>query len=185
MARRFRRTIEVVYRVFVSHSSRDKVSAVALARWLKTSEPSLNGEIFLDVDPDTGMTPGARWKSELTRAVDRCEAVICLISLDWEDSVECLLEFRYAESLNKRIFCARIDPRSNGEKVREWQIVDLFPDGQPATVEVPTENGCAAVIFARDGLDLLMRGLREAGIGAEFFDWPPPDQPDRAPYRGW
>jgi hypothetical protein len=31
----------------------------------------------------------------------------------------------------------------------------------------------------------LHRGLRKAGIGAEHFVWPPPGDPDRAPYRGW
>ena len=27
-------------------------------------------------------------------------------------------------------------------------------------------------------------GLRTLGIAAEYFPWPPPDDPDRAPYRG-
>ncbi|MRH92380.1 TIR domain-containing protein [Nocardia sp. SYP-A9097] len=174
-----------MYRVFVSHSSRDRTSAVALTRWLTENEPSLSGEVFLDVDPETGIAPGTRWKSELVRAVDRCEAVICLISSEWEHSAECLAEFRHAESLNKRIFCARIDPRVRGEKAREWQFCDLFSDGHSPVITVASENGEAPIIFADNGLQRLLRGLRETGIGAEHFLWPPPDDCGRAPYRGW
>ncbi|MFI6365831.1 TIR domain-containing protein [Nocardia sp. NPDC050630] len=169
----------------MSHSSQDKVSAVAITRWLTENEPSLSGEIFLDVDPETGIVPGIRWKSELVRAVDRCEAVICLISPEWEKSTECLAEFRHAESLNKRIFCARIDPRARGEKAREWQFCDLFSDGRSPVITVTSETGSAPVVFATDGLHRLLRGLREAGIGAEHFAWPPPGDCRRAPYRGW
>lgn len=174
-----------MYRVFVSYSSRDRVSAVAVTRWLTENEPSLSGDIFLDVDSRTGIAPGNRWKSELVRAVDRCEAVICLISPEWEQSAECLAEFRHAESLNKRIFCARLDPRARGEKARDWQFCDLFPDGHSPVTTVAPENGGAPVVFASDGLHRLLRGLRDAGIGAEHFPWPPPGDCGRAPYRGW
>ncbi|WP_433623975.1 TIR domain-containing protein [Nocardia sp. CA-120079] len=169
----------------MSHSSRDNVSAVAITRWLTENEPSLSGEIFLDVDSETGIAPGIRWKSELVRAVDRCEAVICLISPEWENSTECLAEFRHAESLNKRIFCARIDPRARGEKAREWQFCDLFTDGHSPVITVASKNDGASVVFATDGLQRLLRGLREAGIGAAHFPWPPPGDCGRAPYRGW
>jgi len=119
-----------MYRVFLSHSRRDNSAAQAVFQWLTEAEPSLKGEIFLDVNPQTGFAPGVRWKSELARAVDRCEAVICLISPHWEASGECVAEARLAESLNKRVFCARIDPAAQGDRVREWQICDLFTDGR-------------------------------------------------------
>ena len=35
------------------------------------------------------------------------------------------------------------------------------------------------------GLQRLLDALRALGIGAEHFPWPPPGDPDRAPYRGW
>ena len=174
-----------MYRVFVSHSGRDKAPAEAVTRWLIKNEPSLRGEIFLDVDPQTGIAPGTRWKCELVRAVDRCEAVICLISPHWEKSPECVTEFRLAESLNKRVFCARLDPTAHGEKAREWQICDLFPDGGGQVTTVASGNGGAPVVFSTEGLQRLLRGLRDAGIGAEFFPWPPEEDPTRAPYRGW
>ncbi|WP_330252848.1 TIR domain-containing protein [Nocardia sp. NBC_00565] len=154
----------------MSYSSRDRGWAVAVRQWLIEHDPGLEGEIFLDVDPQTGIAPGVRWKAELARAVDRCEAVICLISPHWEKSHECATEFRLAEALNKRIFCARLDPQAGGTIAREWQFCDLYADDGR---------------LDEDGLRRLSRGLREAGISAEYFPWPPPDDPERAPYRGW
>ena len=49
---------------------------------------------------------------------------------------------------------------------------------------VESDDG-TPVNFSTDGLKRLLRGLREAGIGAEHFPWPPPNDPGRAPYRGW
>ncbi|MGW3541435.1 nSTAND1 domain-containing NTPase [Nocardia niigatensis] len=173
-----------MYRVFLSHSRRDNAAAQALFRWLNGVDPSLKGQIFLDVNPETGIAPGVRWKSELSRAVDHCEAVVCLISRNWEHSHECLTEARLAESLNKRVFCARVDPAAQGRQVREWQICDLFPNGDNGVTTVNDDNG-EPVDLATEGLARLLRGLHDAGIGAEHFPWPPPDESTRAPYRGW
>src|SRR6185436_11713507 len=41
------------------------------------------------------------------------------------------------------------------------------------------------VVLARVGLQQLLDGLHTVGIAAEHFRWPPPHDPDRAPYRGW
>ena len=38
--------------------------------------------------------------------------------------------------------------------------------------------------FRERGKDLLPLGLDRAGLDAKTFSWPPPDTPDRAPYRG-
>ncbi|NMR28105.1 nSTAND1 domain-containing NTPase [Crystallibacter degradans] len=170
-------------RVFLSHSSRDSLQAIALKRWLVEQVPGLEDEIFLDLDPYTGIAPGERWKEALRRANERCEVVICLISAHWESSRECLTEYRTAENLGKLILCARLEPVES--ITREWQRCDLFGDG-PAT-EIPIEaNGTAGVVvFRTEALQQLRRGLRKAGIGAEHFAWPPSSDPDRAPYRGW
>ena len=86
-------------RVFLSHSSRDSRQAVAVKAWLIEQEPGLAEEIFLDLDPHTGIRPGERWRQALQQANTRCEAVICLLSKHWEASRECQTEFRYAENL--------------------------------------------------------------------------------------
>ena len=92
----------------LSHSSRDNRQAVAVQKWLIEQEPGLAEEIFLDLDPHTGIQPGERWRQALQQANTRCEAVICLLSKNWEASSECKTEFRYAETLNKTIVVARL-----------------------------------------------------------------------------
>ncbi|MGW2660143.1 nSTAND1 domain-containing NTPase [Nocardia tengchongensis] len=169
-------------RIFLSHSSRDNRQAIALKAWLVAQDPALADEIFLDLDPDTGIAPGVRWKDALVRATSRCEAVICLLSEQWDSSPECRTEVRTAENLNKRIFAARLEPFVSRESTRDWQQCDLFPTGP--TTSIPIAGG-PPVEFATEGLRRLWRGLREAGIGAEYFEWPPPGDPGRAPYRGW
>ena len=54
-------------RVFLSHSSRDSRQAIAVKAWLIEQEPGLAEEIFLDLDPHTGIHPGERWKQALNQ----------------------------------------------------------------------------------------------------------------------
>ena len=172
-------------RIFVSHSSKDNRQAQALRAWLVAQDPPLANEIFLDTDTDTGLQPGVKWKSELVSANSRCEVVICLLSNSWEASPECLAEYRTAENLGKQILCARLQD-GTGAHTSEWQYTDLFADGLPDTdVETVAATGGAPVVFAKAGLHRLREAIRGAGISADNFVWPPPAQPDRAPYRGW
>jgi TIR domain len=78
-----------VSRVFLSYSSWDSRQAVAVKASLIEQEPGLAEEIFLDLDPPTGIRPGERWRQALQQANSRCEAVICLLSKHWEASREC------------------------------------------------------------------------------------------------
>ena len=124
----------------MSHSSRDNRQAVAIKQWLIEQEPGLADEIFLDLDPHTGIRPGERWRQTLQQANARCEAVICLLSKNWEASRECQTEFRYAENLSKTILCARLEPVSDTNITSEWQRCDLFPDhGPPTEVDIGDE----------------------------------------------
>jgi WD40 repeat protein len=169
-------------RIFVSHQRLDQREAVALKQWLIEHDPALRDEIFLDVDPVTGILPGVRWRDELKRAANRCEAVICLLSAHWEASAECRAEFRTAENLNKVIFCARLQPDVGEDFTSEWQYCDLFGGENTVTVDIGENE---PVLFNGDGLRRLTTAIERAGIGAASFRWPPADQPDRAPYRGW
>ena len=167
-------------RIFLSHASADDRAAIALKRWLAEQNPRLANEIFLDLDPDAGIRAGERWAEALRRANARCEAVVCLLSKQWESRVECLTEYRTAETLNKRVFCARLEP-DTGSKTSAWQWCDLFGDGPTTRVDIGDSD---PVGFATRGLYRLRDGIRGAGIGADSFVWPV-DEPDRAPYRGW
>ena len=120
-------------RVFFSHSSRDSRQAVAVQKWLIEQQPGLAEEIFLDLDPHTGIRPGERWRQKLQEANARCEAVICLLPKQWEASRECHTEFRYAENLGKTILCARLEPLADTNITSEWQRCDLLPDHGPTT----------------------------------------------------
>ena len=64
-------------RIFLSHSSSNNAQALALAAWLEQQGWS---DYFLDIDEDRGIAPGERWMAALTGAVDRCEAVLFLVS---------------------------------------------------------------------------------------------------------
>ena len=151
-----------------------------MRRWLERRDDSLKNDIFLDLDG--GILPGKRWKDALRQAVTRCEAVVCLLSPNWERSHECVTEYRHAESLNKPIFPVRLHPSTGTEITGDWQWVDLFGDGPATTIDV--DDG-EPVAFLSAGLDRFWRGIDAAGIGAESFRWPPPNDPDRVPYRGW
>ena len=170
-------------RVFLSHSSRDTRQAIALKRWLEQAEPGLAGEIYLDVDPETGIGTGMRWTEALWQVNARCEAVICLLSRNWAASAECHAEYRQAEGMHKPIFCARIEPFTEDDVTRAWQSCDLFGDGPAA--EVVIDGDGQPVRLQLDGLHRLLRGLRAVGIGADSFAWPPAADPGRSPYRGW
>ena len=67
-------------RLFISHSSRDNVSAKAFKQWLGRHGWS-DEDVFFDLD-DIGA--GERWKEALRKASTRCEAVILLVRGDGE-----------------------------------------------------------------------------------------------------
>jgi hypothetical protein len=52
-------------RIFLSHSSRDNDSAVALRDWLAAQGWD---DVFLDLDPQRGIAAGDRWE----RALNQC-----------------------------------------------------------------------------------------------------------------
>src|SRR5690349_5707126 len=155
-------------RVFLSHSSRDNRQAVAVKAWLIEHEPGLADDIYLDLDPHTGIRPGERWKDALKKANARCEAVICLLSTHWLASRECEVEFRYAETLHKAILCARLEAVPDANITSEWQRCDIFPSHRP-TADVDIADGADPVVLDRVGLQQLWDGLRNVGIDAEHF----------------
>jgi hypothetical protein len=86
-------------RLFISHSSKDNVAALAVKQWLAGTD-WLAEDVFLDLD-DIGA--GERWKDALRNANTRCEAVILLASPDALSSPECIAEVRKAEDYGKGV----------------------------------------------------------------------------------
>jgi hypothetical protein len=174
-------------RIFLSHSSSNNAQALAVAAWLEQQGWS---DYFLDIDEDRGIAPGERWMAALTGAVDRCEAVIFLVSPAWRNSKYCFAEFFEAKKLGKRIFGVIVEPIALADlpeqMTAEWQVCDLTHAGDPVPFNVarapmvpPSE-----VTFPRAGLEALGRGLRKAGLDASTFVWPPEGDPERSPYPG-
>jgi TIR domain len=171
--------------LFISHARANNAAAIALRDWL--NEQGYD-EIFLDIDPAGGLTPGERWQEALKAAADRCEAVLFLISPAWLASKWCLAEFLLAKSLHKRIFGVIIDPvpieHLPSEMVGEWQICELVGAERFRNFDVSLGATRQTITFREAGLDLLRRGLERAGLDARTFPWPPRAEPTRPPYRG-
>lgn len=169
-------------RIFLSHSSQDWREAVALKQWLGSQQPELANEIFLDIDPQTGLRPGEHWAAQLVTSNTRCEYLICLVSKKWADSRECQVEYRTAEGFGKRILVARLEDAGDGDITGHWQRCDLFADGDKTEIEV---SGGPPVPFNSAVLDKIKKDVEGTGVGPEGFVWPPKVDPTRAPYRGW
>jgi formylglycine-generating enzyme required for sulfatase activity len=177
-----------VSRIFLSHSSENIAEAVALRDWLATN--GWKDEIFLDIDPQRGIAAGARWERSLNEAALRCVAVLFLVSKAWLGSSWCRKEFHLAHRLNKRLFGLMIEDLPVAELPAElagtWQIARLAAGRDHVMLQVilPVTQEEAYVTFSAEGLQRLKLGLGEAGLHAKHFDWPPPSDPNRPPYRG-
>src|ERR1700741_2002673 len=171
-------------RLFLSHSSANNAEAVALRNWLATEGWS---DVFLDVDPESGIAAGQRWERALIEAASRCEAVLLLISRAWLDSRWCLREFNLAHRLNKRLFGVLMQSLDPGDLPPDlsgtWQVVDLASgqDHREFAVTLPRTHRKCHVSFSEEGLRRLRAGLVKAGLDPRFFAWPPPTDPNRPP----
>jgi hypothetical protein len=176
-----------VSRIFLSHSSVDNAYAVALRDWLVGEGWN---DLFLDLDSERGIAAGERWEQALHAAANRCEAVLFLISKAWLASPWCKNELNLARRLNKRLFGVLIEEVSLSEipsdVIKVWQVVRLAAgtDHKQFEVVLPITGGKTTVTFSLEGLARLKAGLRRAGLHASYFNWPPPNDPNRPPYRG-
>jgi hypothetical protein len=176
-----------VSRIFVSHSSSNAAEAVCLRDWLAAEGWD---DIFLDLDPEHGIAAGERWERALNEAVNRCEAVLFLVSRAWIDSRWCQREFNLAHKLNKRLFGLLIEPLDHADLPPDltgtWQLTDLAAGHDTAffQVKLPRTHDEVKFGFSREGLTRLRAGLVKAGLDPRFFAWPPDTDPGRPPYRG-
>ena len=171
-------------RLFISHSSKDTVSAIAFKQWL-----GYNGwpeeDVFLDVEDIGG---GERWKDALRKAHARCEAVILLASPDALSSPECLTEVRKAEDFGKEIIVVLLrDLTINDlrlESFKERQIVDLSAPPQAHAEQVEFRGTKQQVLFNDEALAKVRDYLFKRGITPESYPWPPEGKADADPFPG-
>ena len=177
-------------RIFISHSSKDEVEAIALKDWLVGQGWGEEDDIFLDLDPKRGLAAGERWEEALRLNIRRCEAVVFVVTPAWCESKWCFAELQQAKSSNKPIFgviSKKVKftdiPR---EMTSEWQVVDLTRAGKKEAFSVTsvTDGKQQSVSFNKLELTRLKAGLENTGIDPGFFVWPPEDDPKRSPFPG-
>jgi hypothetical protein len=171
-------------RLFISHSSRDNVYALAFQNWLAANGWSRD-DVFIDLH-DIGA--GERWRDTLRKANAACEAVILLASPDSLGSVECQKELELAEALGKEIILAILRDLKAGDpllaRYSERQFVDLstFPQDH---VEALTWKGQEyRVAFNVEALAKIGARLDELGVAPGAFTWPPKGATAPEPYPG-
>ncbi len=175
--------------IFLSHSSVNNAEAIALRDWMKAQGWD---DVFLDLDPEHGLSAGDHWQTALRAAVARCELVVVLVSPDWAASSWCKTEFLLTKLGNspKAILPVIVTPTPVSalptEMSADYHVVDLTagPRSVAFKVMLPGGDKPSTVAFSEEGLRGLKAGIMRFGIDAINFEWPPANDPDRPPYRG-
>src|SRR5689334_5204079 len=93
--------------VFVSHSRQDP----AITEWVHDQLDAAGfPAVFVDFDPEHGISPGRRWERELYIQLRRADAVVFLASAASVASQWCFAEVSLARSLGRPVFPVRLQP---------------------------------------------------------------------------
>ncbi|MCI4664975.1 MAG: TIR domain-containing protein, partial [Neomegalonema sp.] len=174
-------------RIFISHSSKDNLAAIAVKEWLiglgYTEE-----DVFLDLH---ALGAGERWRDALRSANRRCEAVLLLASPAALVSEEVRREIVLAEEYHKPVLVGLLDGLDIDDHAdprltpyRDRQLVDLAAEPRSATFMAAHQEQRRAVHFNAAGLAKIEARLRELGLEANSFPWTPPDLDSANPYPG-
>ncbi len=90
--------------VFLSHSTKDKTSALQVEGALKAAGHT----VFVDSDHEDGIAPGTEWRAELFTAVTACNAVVVLNSANSQASQWCHTELAVAALYRKWIYAVNL-----------------------------------------------------------------------------
>jgi len=112
--------------IFISYSRRDKTFTLQLFEALKTAKRG----VWADWED---IPPGSDWLAEIKEGIERSQAVIFILSLEWVKSRECAKELDYAVKMGKRLIPVI------------WQNVE--------PKDVPPELSKLNWIFMREGDD--------------------------------
>jgi formylglycine-generating enzyme required for sulfatase activity len=174
-------------RLFISHSSKDNVEALAFRRWL-VANGWAESDVFIDLH---GIGAGERWRERLRKANAACEAVVLLASPNSLGSVECEKELELAEALGKPIIPVIVrDLTVKHPRLAPWadrQIVDLSQQPAERIEPFEYEGRLHRVEFSVAALASIKARLADLGIASGSFAWEPrkrPDGKDAGPYPG-
>jgi formylglycine-generating enzyme required for sulfatase activity len=171
-------------RLFISHSNKDSIHALAFQRWLELKGWARD-DVFIDLHD---MQAGERWRETLVKANVACDALIFLASPDSLASDECRSEVRRAEDDRKDVIVAILrdvtvdDPRLAGYLDR--QIMDLSTNPREERVKVEHKGQRHLIDFNRAALNAIHAKLIDWGIAPNAFAWPPRRNPKALPYPG-
>src|SRR5215213_2846546 len=136
--------------VFISHSSQNRAVTEQVAERLRAAGFAA---LFVDFDPEQGISAGRNWERELYTQLRRTDAVIFLASEASVASSWCLLEVGLARSLGRPVFPVRLQPGVDLPLLADVQWTDLTD---------------------KKWLARLQAGLDSAGLDpADSFPWNP------------
>ena len=174
-------------RIFISHSSKDNLEAIAFRNWLIELGYAPE-DVFLDLH---SLGAGERWRDALRAANRRCEAVVLLASPASLASEEVRREILLAEEYHKPVVIGvikgldlddRADPRLT--PYRHLQLVDLDADPRNASYVAEHQEERREIHFNRGALEKIAARLTELGLEANSFAWTPDDIDKANPYPG-
>jgi WD40 repeat protein len=146
-----------MYRIFISHSSKDRDQAEMVLKWLRQEDY----EAFLDSDIEMGITAGSDWKEQLKIRLDQCKVLIAICSQNFRESDWCRLETDIAFHEGKDIISVIVDDSELIRPLKTYQAIKLSQG-------------------IDDARQRLMKGL-ELFVGSERdVHW----DPKRSPYPG-
>jgi formylglycine-generating enzyme required for sulfatase activity len=168
--------------LFISHSSKDNVAALALQRWLEANGWSKE-DVFVDLH---AIGAGERWRDALRKANASCEAIVLLASPDSLESRECQREINLAEDLGKVIIVAILrDVQKDDPQLARYadrQFVDLSASPTERMDPIEHEGKVHRVEFNLSALASIKESLNRLGIAPESFAWKPKE--GSGPYPG-
>jgi formylglycine-generating enzyme required for sulfatase activity len=170
--------------LFISHTSKDGIHALAFRRWL-VGKGWGEDDIFIDLHD---MQAGEKWRETLVKANVACDALLFLVSPEALDSEECKREVRRAEDDRKDVILAILrDVTIDDPRLKPWmdrQIMDLSADPRDERVEVEHRSRRHLIDFNRLALEAIHAKLIEWGHAPDSFAWPPKERPNAQPYPG-
>ena len=170
-------------RLFISHSSKDNVEALAFRRWL-VANGWAEADVFIDLH---GIGAGERWRETLRKANTTCEAVVLLASPNSLGSVECEKELELAEALGKPIIPVIVRELTvKHPRLAPWadrQIVDLSAKPTERMEPFEHEGQLHHVEFSVAALASIKVRLADLGIAPDSFAWEPKTK-SSGPYPG-
>src|SRR3954447_7053147 len=119
-------------RVFVSHSREDAVLAEGVHGWLV----ECGHEAFLDQHISDGILVGEAWERRLHERLRWADAVACVLTSAYMNSVWCTAELAIARSRGSRLLPVRAESGVRHPLLESVQYVDMAHDAVKARMRL-------------------------------------------------